>query len=273
MIQLAPLRRIVRKLGLAGWAAPLVAWLEGRRLRALGSYSAWRDEGSGVVLEGFSRRLHLARLSEAQCLLALSPHERPTMTVVLGRLKPGQVAWDVGANIGFYTQMMSEAVGSTGRVFAFEPNAGTFAELSAHVAHCGNVTLVQKALGGQDGMARMVTPADYSSASRVVSAGDSSLDSHDIVQITKGDALVASGAVPQPQFLKIDVEGHELEVVRGLKSTLASPACQCVLVEVHFSLLDQAGHRNAPGEISRLLAEAGLKRQTWAGRSHLLAER
>ena len=272
-MHLASLRALIRRLGLQRLVLPFVEWMENRRLRRIGTYSVLLDDRNDVVLTGFDRKLFLRGLPQVQCELALSPHERPTITVVLSRVAAGGVAWDVGANVGLYSQLMSEAVGVAGRVIAFEPNIATFLQLQANVSRRVNVTLLPCGLGSKDGTVQMATPADHSSASRVVISGDVPLDDMSTITIARGDTLLDSAQAPQPNFLKIDVEGHELETLRGLDKVLKSSECRCVLVEVHFALLERGGYANAPAEIARLLALGGLTKQLWIGRSHLLAER
>ena len=81
------------------------------------------------------------------------------------------------------------------------------------------------------------------------------------------------GGVQVPRFAKVDVEGHELQALRGMAGVLSDPGFRCVLVEVHFSLLEEAGQSSAPGAIQKLLHDCGLTRQQWISRSHLLAEK
>ena len=91
------------------------------------------------------------------------------------------------------------------------------------------------------------------------------------VTIRRGETLVATGAAPMPNFIKVDVEGHELAAISGMAALLARPECRGVLVEVHFALLAQTGQTHAPGDIKRHLRKAGFRRLSWVSRSHLLA--
>ncbi len=69
---------------------------------------------------------------------------------------PGDVAWDIGANVGVYTNLFSQWVQSDGRVFAFEPAVGPFAQLCADTQHCSNVRPLNYAMGSYDGTCEML---------------------------------------------------------------------------------------------------------------------
>jgi FkbM family methyltransferase len=264
-------RSVIRRLHLQRLVSPLVSWFEERRIAKLGSYEVKALSSSDLEISGFGKKAVLNGLTFNMHELAQSPHEKPTMTVVMSRLSPGDVAWDVGANVGLYSRLMAEVVGTHGRVFAFEPSPGTFEQLKQGLA--AHVTPLQMALSDLDGTAMFATPADHSSASRIVS--ESTAVESDLARVptVRGDSLLSKEGMKQPAFLKIDVEGHEWSVIQGMKSVISSPNCRCVLIEVHFSLLEQNGQKNAPMHIAETLSACGLTRQQWIGRSHLLAER
>jgi hypothetical protein len=56
-----------------------------------------------------------------------------------------------------------------------------------------------------------------------------------MVAVDVGDALIASGQVPAPTLIKLDVEGHEAAVLRGLSAALADPRCKLVVFEDHVT--------------------------------------
>lgn len=87
-----------------------------------------------------------------------------------------------------------------------------------------------------------------------------------------GPDAMASEKLPAPTFVKIDVEGFELEVVRGMNSLLRSPTCRSVFIEVHFGLLAQRGQSGAAEAIRKALREMGYT-VTWIDASHIQARR
>jgi hypothetical protein len=72
-------------------------------------------------------------------------------------------------------------------------------------------------------------------------------------------------------MLKIDVEGVEGEVIRGLEQTQATPTCHTVLIEMHFTILAQRGFSDAPQKILQSLKSAGFTEVHFPDASHLFA--
>jgi hypothetical protein len=72
--------------------------------------------------------------------------------------------------------------------------------------------------------------------------------------------------------VKLDVEGFELDVLRGLGALLRSPELRTLGIEVHFGILQERGIGDAPRRLERLLCEAGF-RCAWTDPSHVIASR
>jgi FkbM family methyltransferase len=128
----------------------------------------------------------------------------------------GMVAYDVGANAGFYSLALSRLVGDAGRVFAFEPNAENVYALRRHVQlnQLRNVTIVQAAVSGRSQIAGFDTSIDL--ASGKITQGGSYL-----VPSISLDEFVAAG-YPPPAFVKMDIEGAETDALEGAKEIIAA---------------------------------------------------
>jgi FkbM family methyltransferase len=164
--------------------------------------------------------------------------DRAELRFVRECLKPGQVAVDVGCHKGAYTYWMRRQVGPSGTVFAFEPQPSQVAYLQKAFATLPfeNVVLVPKALSEKTGQASLHIPdgagkthaATLEQRARSEERGARESDSCSLlpapcsllsVDTTTLDAFFADQ--PRgPHFLKIDVEGHELAVLRGGVTTL-----------------------------------------------------
>jgi FkbM family methyltransferase len=132
-------------------------------------------------------------------------------------LRPGDVALDIGANLGAHTIPLARLVGPTGFVFAFEPQRILFNILCGNVAlnELINVKAFPMALGRAPGQTR-VMPLDYGVPNNFggVSLGGAE---GEVVPVAALDQL----GLPKVRFIKIDVEGMELDVLLGAKALLA----------------------------------------------------
>jgi FkbM family methyltransferase len=163
-------------------------------------------------------------------------YEPATVRCLLERLGPGQTFVDVGANHGYFSVLAARLVGPTGHVFAFEPNPSVFEQLSEHVTRnrLTNVTTERVALAEHEGALELfvsacATNSGLSSISpRPLAFAHGSLDRERRVQVraTTVDRWRRDRNVGRIDLLKIDVEGAEPLVLRGMAETFvhAPPA-------------------------------------------------
>ncbi len=132
-------------------------------------------------------------------------------------LHPGQVVLDVGANIGTHTMFFAQTVGSTGSVYAFEPQRFLFQILCGNAALSGltNVHARQAALGRQSGTIRVPTP-DYARGGNFGGVSLESQAGEEEVPLLTIDQLNLSVC----HLIKVDVEGMEGDVLAGADETL-----------------------------------------------------
>lgn len=147
------------------------------------------------------------------CWLGLLEYEKQKEFVKL--VKGGDIVFDIGANVGFYTLLASALVGDAGHVYAFEPLPRNIGLLQRHVAVNGltNVTIVEGAVSNREGTARF----DASVLPEMAHLSDSGGIP---VKVFTLDSLAGAGVVGAPTLLKIDVEGAEADVIRGGRSVL-----------------------------------------------------
>jgi FkbM family methyltransferase len=152
------------------------------------------------------------------------------MTLIQLVLSGGGLFVDVGANIGAYTLIASEQ--DAAQVLAFEPHPITFAALRSNIARNrrGNVTAVCAAVGDEAGMIA-ITNTPGSSTTHITSVEGSDSISVPVVRL---DAELRARRL-KPYIVKIDVEGYELDVLKGLGTALAD----AVLVFVEINGLSQ----------------------------------
>lgn len=214
------------------------------------------------------------KLGLTSLLFKLAPrrdYEEKFKQAILAALRTDDVVWDVGANLGFYTEIFAENVGSTGQVIAFEPTPKTHSALSQRTARYPWVRSEQIALGDFDGSSQFVV-GDYDRTNHLQRVGDEAKKADSVdVRVMRGDSYLANSE-KVPNLLKIDVEGFEEEVLKGMEGLLALPELRAVFLEVHFRELEQRGRAMAPVRIENLLRSKGLVPK-WVDLSHIAATR
>lgn len=140
------------------------------------------------------------------------------MRCIATLVKPGDVVWDVGAHHGYVTLCAARRVGDTGSVHAFEPSARNRRLLARHVAWNGfdNVTIHPFALSSYNGTATF----GGTDTSKMLHLGGGT----EHVDVRTTDSLIASGAIPAPTFVKVDVEGAEADLLQGAGDLLRTNA-------------------------------------------------
>jgi FkbM family methyltransferase len=130
-------------------------------------------------------------------------------------VRKGDVVYDVGAHAGYHSLLCSLLVGSTGKVCAFEPNPKNLVSISRQLRlnSPNQVSLLTYALSDRSAVARLDTSRGPSQG-RLSSSGDTPVEARTI------DDVIADGSCPPPNLIKIDVEGHEREVLIGAMNSL-----------------------------------------------------
>ncbi len=162
-----------------------------------------------------------------------SPRELAEQQVMRGVVCPGDVAFDIGANIGLHMSLLSNAVGGSGRVIAFEPNPDLHRLLVRTAEEAGNCEVHCLALSDAADTATLFVPDDHSMGSLADwTSGRRGATRQVVCGLAPLDAMVKEGRIPSPDFIKCDVEGAELKVFRGGRDTLDSPDGPVLLFEV-----------------------------------------
>jgi FkbM family methyltransferase len=226
--------------------------IERLRLRALpkltGDY-LW------VTVDGL--RIYGARRHHVMLYWLLrGKYERHTRTLFEDAVKPGMRVLDIGAHIGYFTLLAARAVGPTGRVYSFEPDPDNYRFLCHNVALNGMegvVTTVPKAVADTSGIRPFVADTKHSVVSSFLREGRS--DSAMPVECTTVDDFLDGREI---DVVKLDVEGAELEALRGMRRTLTETSQVAMFVECNPTALASAGAsvRELLDELDALQLEA-----------------
>jgi FkbM family methyltransferase len=175
---------------------------------------------------------------------------------MVAKLSDGDVAVDAGAYKGGYTYWMRRAVGEHGAVLAFEPQPDVAARLRSYVGAFGwsNVEVFEAALSSARGERALLRPGSGPSpAASLVGASLPPAPERTPVRLDTLDHVLAHRRTAgRVGLLKCDVEGHELDVLRGAEATLRAhrPAILVECEERHLhghSMVDVFGHLAALG--------------------------
>lgn len=190
---------------------------------------------------GFNLAANLRNAEHRRMYFYGEHDERYEINNIVKFLQNGDVCWDVGANVGFYTCLFATLVKAQGRVVAFEPIASTRVFLEENIRLNGfqNVTVKNIALGDFPGRRRVFLNHPD------LAEGTVSLKSEDgpyteLIEINTIDNLYAS--LPPPDFIKIDVEGYQMEVLNGGKKFFSqfSPMIMAELRDKNRAVMAEA---------------------------------
>jgi FkbM family methyltransferase len=216
--------RLPRGRGFFGRMALLMAW---RTVAPKSVITAATPGGSSVA---FNADTLIGRI-----LWTEGGFERVELEAAFSLATPGTFAFDVGANVGLFTVVMSRAVGPTGRVIAIEPVAGTTRDLRQNLARnkCANVDVIEGAAAAAPGDVALLLTDDPA----LHTAGGEPIAGHPALQVSTTrahtlDDLWRSAGSPDVSLVKVDVEGAERQVLLGAAEMIE--CCRpAVIVEVN----------------------------------------
>lgn len=183
----------------------------------------------GQVVEGYigAYRVSFDLTDQIQQLAYLGFYEPIHVRLMKKLLCAGDVFFDVGANVGYYSLLASQLVGDTGSVHAFEPIAENVAALKRAIEQnrVSNIVVNEVAIGATNGVVTLFTDdTDVLGCSGHASAFSAeNRTKQRMAQVTTLDEYVQSPDIPAVRLVKIDVEGMELDVVLGMKDLLSRP--------------------------------------------------
>lgn len=174
-------------------------------------------------------------------LLAIAPirffkgtYESERTNLFLKLVKPGDIVYDIGAHMGYFTLIAAKQVGTEGCVIAFEPHPTNLRILRKHLRlnNITNVMVIEAAVAETSGKANFAFGTGTGTGHL---APDGQLE----VRTVCLDELVQQGTIPPPQVIKVDVEGAELQVIKGALQTIAAHR-PIIFLEAHSRALLEA---------------------------------
>ncbi|MEX0932605.1 MAG: FkbM family methyltransferase [Candidatus Pacearchaeota archaeon] len=187
--------------------------------------------GSKMILDlndkGLSRQLLLRGIREEEATKQLTKS-----------LKEGMVCLEVGSNIGYFLLIESKLVGSKGKIYALEPDPRSFKILRENVKLNNiedNIQLYNFAAGNKNGKEKFMLSKYYNSSNMTNYDAGSTGDYID-VEVRKLDDLFKKEKI---DFIRMDSEGYEFEILKGAKNILKN--VKFMFIEVHPKILRKSG--------------------------------
>jgi FkbM family methyltransferase len=211
--------------------------------------------------EGLRVRLFLGN-DLSLCLYAGGAFEPNEFAFLRAVLEPGMVFLDGGANDGLYSLYAARRVAPDGRVFAVEPSAREFQRLQANLAlnRLTNVETLQIALGSEPGESTLAIAESGHEGQNTIGATVSNpkvtTSAHETVRVKTIDGLVGELGLDRLDFVKLDIEGSEVDALDGARQALARFR-PIVLLEAEDERL--ASQQRTKQDLLRIVDEIGYE--------------
>ncbi len=218
-------------------------------IQVLSSLSLTRE------MEGLSNPPRLYTETRSANMRITAAGKEPWTVTWIGDMRPGEVLYDIGANVGPYT-LLALLKGLT--VVAFEPHPESFRDLCRNaVLNCLQDRLIALPVGLSDapGLASVPSVALGQTAGMTMTLGDG--EGLRSILTAPLDGLIRAHALPPPTHLKIDVDGFEARVLTGARQTLAAETTKSCLIEVD-TRTSVSGQWDADAVLA-FLTECGLR--------------
>lgn len=217
-----------------------------RTLRCLRPVTVRGGVGAGLKMD----------LRHASAWYGHGTNELPVQDAVGATLRPGDVFFDIGANVGFFSLIAARLVGPRGSVVAFEPVPANAAAIrrNASLNRLTNVHVIEAAVSDDEGVAELRLDR-HPGGAVLASPGSRDGRGKEIITVPRVtiDGLVERHEAPVPTLIKIDVEGTEDKVLAGLARTAVR--CRPVLI----CEFDDA----TPDRVEAKLAPAVQRIESW----------
>ena len=222
------------------------------------------SEVTAILPPGFHMNLDMSDPAQRE-IFFFSTYERKETALVRKILRPGDIFWDVGASIGYYTLLAAACVGPAGRAVAFEPFAPAWDRLNANIALNAfrQVKCVNAVVGECEGEADLFFERRAADGVATLAPTAAQISFVKCKKIPL-DRFMADESEAHPTFIKADVEGSEKAVLDGAEKILTGAEPPMLLLEMEDEQF--ARHGTSKFEIQALLARNGYHAFQIAGR-------
>ena len=173
---------------------------------------------------GFKLLINLTNLSAP--FFYFDKYEKEETDLMTSLIKPGMTVFDIGANIGYFTLLMASLVGNNGQVHVFESNPDVLIELIKNIdinpeLSDGRIKIKQEALGDVKGQKTFYCPIEgHHGVGGLKNTKRAPLKRTITVKVNTLDNYIKMNNIKKIDFIKMDIEGGELDVFKGAEYTL-----------------------------------------------------
>ena len=208
-------------------------------------WSTHRHYKQEKMIMGSRMLLDTARSHVEFNLLNWGCHEPLFTHVMLQEIKEGMTIVGIGANIGYYALLESRLVGKTGKVYAIEPAPDNIKWLKENIAlnNYSNIETYQMAVGNKNGTAKLYL-SESPNLHNLLGIEGKSGENNNYVDIIDVETVTLDEFLKNkrlPDIVRMDVEGYEYNIIKGMKKTLNENKKMMVFMEIHHDPMKQAG--------------------------------
>ena len=190
--------------------------------------------------------------------MVVDRYEQATTRLFRQLIQPGMVVVDIGANIGYFTLLAAELVGSSGTVYAFEPEPNNYALLNKniHLNSYSNIQPAETAVSDECGSTQLFLSAMDNGSHSIHDAAARGVAATHLVATTTLDAFLEGEGWPNVDLVKIDVEGAETRVLDGMERFCERSPDFNLIIEYCPALIHATGAK--PSDLLDQLASMNL---------------
>jgi len=210
------------------------------------------DEGGIYEINGF--KLKKGRTTR---LPILTGEIEPSQTDLMEKIvKPGMIVFDLGANFGWFTLVLSKLVGNSGKVYSFEADPYLVNTLKENVKlnNFSNVLIQPIAVSNKTGISKFSLNESYDTRNQLdsISPSKNTVD----VKITSLDEFSIKEKLKNVDFIKMDIEGSEPKVLEGMKKIIFDNPQLKIITEFNQNAMISVG--SLPENMINFLQDAGF---------------
>jgi FkbM family methyltransferase len=189
--------------------------------------------------------LDLADPGISRQLLSRGIREADHTAAIKSAIKPGMIGIDIGANIGYFALLEARGIGATGRLYSLEPSSRNYSLLMRNISSNGwedRVSVERFAVGDKVGKSALYLSPMSNSHSVLAQHKDTALAT-EIVDMITIDAFLRTHQVRPDDisFVRMDVEGWEGAVIRGMRSLIEASHALDLFIELHPEAANKLG--------------------------------